>query len=110
MVNGPVQAYLAATACAAAIVLFGALYALLLALWYLRQRRPLLMLAGGAYLLLASSTLLVARALDLHGAWLAIPIALLVGYLLAPHAIWRLCVGIEGAHPPESRPPRGDSP
>jgi hypothetical protein len=96
MAAGAVQSYLAGTAGAAAVVLFGALYALLLALARLQQRHFLMLLAYAAYLCLAASTLFIVRALDLHGAWLAVPVALLAGYFFAPHAVWRLCVGIEG--------------
>ena len=104
-----VQSYLAATAIAGAIVLFGALYAALLALSRLQRRRVLLWLGGAAYGCLAVSTLFLVRAIDLHGAWLAVPFVLLAGYLWAPLFIWRLCVSIEGASP-ASAPPleRGD--
>jgi hypothetical protein len=43
------------------------------------------------------ATLSLARALDLGGAWRAVVIVMLVGYLLAPHAIWHLSVATHGA-------------
>jgi hypothetical protein len=111
MAVGAVHSYLVASGAAAAVVLFGALYALLLALSRLQRSPFLMLLAGAAYLLLVASTVLIVRALDLHGAWLAVPVALLAGYLFAPHAVWRMCVGIEGeSHESATRKTRGGSP
>ena len=89
-----VQNLLGAAASGAAIVLFGALYALLLALARLHRRAALLLFACAAYICLIGSTFVLASTLDLHGIWLLVPAVLLVGYLFAPHGVWRLCVGI----------------
>jgi hypothetical protein len=89
-----VQSLLGAAASGAAIVLFGALYALLLALAHLQQRTALLAFAYAAYVCLVASTIVLARTLGMHGVWLLVPMLLLIGYLLAPHGVWRLCVGI----------------
>lgn len=92
--SSSVQSLLGAAASGAAIVLFGALYALLLALARLQQRAALLVFAYATYACLIASTFVLARTLDMHGVWLLLPVLLLIGYLLAPHGVWRLCVGI----------------
>ncbi|MBT8059858.1 MAG: hypothetical protein KJO33_09695 [Gammaproteobacteria bacterium] len=90
-----------ATGSGALVVLFGALYAMLFA--FARLRHPLLMpFAYAAYLLFAASTLVLAHALHLSGFWLLIIGVMLVGYLLAPHGIWHLCVGTHEAGGQES--------
>src|SRR5215470_16537458 len=89
-----VQNLLGAAASGAAVVLFGALYALLLALGRLHRRTALRFFAATSYLCLVASTVVLAHALHLHGLWLLVPAALLAGYLFAPHGVWRLCVGI----------------
>jgi len=80
---------------AAMIIMTGALYALLFA--YARvKHRPLLMpLAYLAYLGLVVSVLVLAYAANLFSSafWIFIVLLMLVGYLLAPHAVWHLCVG-----------------
>jgi hypothetical protein len=40
--------------------------------------------------------LILARALNLTGLWQIVTATLLLGYLLAPRAIWRLSVGTHG--------------
>lgn len=84
----------------ACVVLGGALYALLFALGKLNRSRLLLRSAWLAYGLLAVSALMLARALGLDGPWLLVVVAMLVGYLLAPPAIWHLCVGTHGGEGP----------
>jgi hypothetical protein len=86
---------------AAMVILTGALYALLFA-WSRVRRQPRLMpLAYAAYLGLVASVLGLAMAANLFasGFWSLIVALMLVGYLLAPHAIWHLCVGTH-AHEP----------
>ena len=79
------------------VVMFGALYAMLFALG--RLRHPHLMpLAYVAYALFAAAALVLASALHFAGYWLILLLVMLVGYLLAPHGIWHLCVGTH-AHP-----------
>lgn len=77
----------------ALVVLFGALYALLFALGKMGNKRFLHGLALLAYLGFAFSVWLLADALVMEGFWLLIVAVMLVGYLLAPRLIWRLCVG-----------------
>ncbi len=78
------------------IVLSGALYALLFALGKLGKSRLLIRAAYLAYAVLVLCSLLLARVLRLEGSWMLVIIAMLIGYLLAPAAIWRLCVGTHG--------------
>ena len=75
---------------AASVVLTGALYAFFFALGRLRASAVLLRIAWIAYGLLVLSTSLLVRAMSLQGAWLWIVATMLVGYLLAPRAIWHL--------------------
>lgn len=78
----------------AMVIVMGALYALLFAysrIWH----SPLLMpLAYLAYAGLSVSAIFLAEATNLlnHPLWVAIVVFMLLGYLLAPHGIWRLCV------------------
>ena len=77
---------------AAGVVLFAAAYAALLALSRLRGRAALGHAALGAYagVVLAAGGLAWALALD--GLWLGLIALLLIGYFVAPRAIWRLSV------------------
>jgi hypothetical protein len=80
---------------AASVILFGASYALLFA-WSRVKARPRLMpLAYAAYVGLFVSVLTLAFAANLfhNGFWTFIVLLMLAGYLVAPHAIWHLCVG-----------------
>jgi hypothetical protein len=80
---------------AAMVIMSGGLYALLFAYARVRNRPRLMPLAYAAYLGLFASVLALAYAANLlnHGFWIGIVLLMLVGYLLAPHAIWHLCVG-----------------
>jgi uncharacterized membrane protein len=80
---------------AAMVILCGALYALLFAYARVRQRPRLMPLAYLAYLGLVVSVLVLALAANLFATtfWTFIVVLMLVGYLLAPHGIWHLCVG-----------------
>lgn len=80
---------------AAMVVVAGALYALLFAYARVRQRPRLMPLAYAAYLGLVVSALVLATVANLFatGFWTFIVVVMLVGYLLAPHAIWHLCIG-----------------
>ncbi len=87
---------------AASVILFGATYALLFAWSRIRSRPRLLPLAYASYAGLAVSVLVLAQAAHLfHNTfWTFIVLLMLAGYLVAPHAIWHLCVGthlVEGA-------------
>jgi len=80
---------------AAMVILSGALYALLFAYARVRQRPRLMPLAYLAYLGLVVSVLVLAMVTNLFatGFWTFVVVLMLVGYLLAPHGIWHLCVG-----------------
>ena len=87
------QHILIAAMAGAMVILFGAFYALAFA-WSKTHGKPrLLVWAYLAYALLVASSLVLARALNLDGLWQWVIGVMLSGYLLAPHAIWHLCVG-----------------
>jgi hypothetical protein len=88
--------FFAAFFSAAGIILAGACYALFYAWARLAGKRAFLLLAGGCYLVLAASTFALSRALSLEGHWLVLIGLMLLGYLFAPPAIWRLCAGTHG--------------
>lgn len=87
-----VQRIVLATLAAGAAVLFGACYAIFLALSRLRDLSVLRQLSNLSYLALAISVLALAWYLQLTGGWLALVVILLAGYYLAPRFIWRLSV------------------
>lgn len=80
---------------AAMVILTGGLYALLFAYSRVKNRPRLMPLAYTAYLGLVASVMALAYAANLFntGFWTVIVLLMLIGYLLAPHAIWHLCVG-----------------
>jgi uncharacterized membrane protein len=80
---------------AAMVILTGALYALLFAYARVKQRPRLIWLAYAAYLGLVASVLVLATVANLFAAafWTFVVALMLVGYLLAPHAVWHLCIG-----------------
>jgi len=82
------------TMAGAAVVLTGAFYALFYALGKLNAHRLSLAASFFSYLGLVAATILLVGALHLRGLWLLVPAAMLIGYLLAPMAIWRLSVDI----------------
>ncbi|MBI5331051.1 MAG: hypothetical protein HZB71_10610 [Betaproteobacteria bacterium] len=86
---------------AASVILFGATYALLFAWSRIRNRPRLMPLAYAAYLGLLVSVIVLAFAANLFNNtfWSAIVLLMLFGYLLAPHAIWHLCVGTHAQEP-----------
>lgn len=77
------------------VIMTGGLYALLFAYARVKGRPRLMPLAYIAYLGLFISVLVLASVANLlnHGFWIVIVLLMLIGYLLAPHAIWHLCVG-----------------
>ena len=83
---------------AAMVILCGALYALLFAYSRVRRLPRLMPIAYLAYLGLVASVVALAIAANLFatGFWTFIVVLMLIGYLLAPHAIWHLCVGTHG--------------
>jgi len=80
---------------AAMVIMTGGLYALLFAYARIKCRPRLMPLAYIAYLGLFASVLVLAFAANLfnNSFWTVIVLLMLIGYLLAPHAIWHLCVG-----------------
>jgi hypothetical protein len=80
---------------AAMVIMTGALYAILFAYSRVKGAPKLMPLAYVAYGGLVVSVLTLARAAHLlqHPFWISIVGLMLIGYLLAPHGIWHLCVG-----------------
>lgn len=76
----------------AMVIMCGALYAGLFAWSRVRRKQGLMPLAYTAYCGLALAVLALANATHLRGFWAYLVSILLVGYLLAPHGIWHLCV------------------
>ena len=93
----------AAALSGAMVIIFGGLYALFFAFARIGNSPRLRMGAYICYALLFASTLFLARYLNLDGVWRWVVLIMVVGYLLAPHAIWHLCVGTHPKGvPPES--------
>lgn len=80
---------------AAMVIMTGGLYALLFAYARVKNRPRLMLLAYTSYVGLVISVLVLAMAANLFntGFWTVIVLLMLIGYLVAPHAIWHLCVG-----------------
>jgi len=78
-------------AAAALVILSGAGYAAVFAWARLSGRTGLLWVAYGCYGMLSLALATVARTNHLTAGWQVLVLAMLLGYLLAPHAIWRLC-------------------
>jgi hypothetical protein len=91
----------------AAIVLFGALYAIFFALSRMHNAAVLARLALASYGLLAVAAIVLGVVLRVEGLWAALIVTLLVGYFVAPRLIWRLNLAVHGA-PDDSE--EGDSP
>ena len=83
---------------AAMVIMTGGLYALLFAYARIKRRPALMWMAYAAYASLVVSVVTLAAATNLFGNmfWITVVALMLVGYLLAPHAIWHLCVGTHG--------------
>ncbi|MCB1876261.1 MAG: hypothetical protein KDH88_09830 [Chromatiales bacterium] len=84
----------------AMVVVAGALYAGTFAWSRLRALPRLMPWAYVAYAVLFVSLLVLSSALNLSGYWRVLLVLLLLGYLLAPHAIWHLCRGTHGEQTP----------
>lgn len=80
---------------AAMVIMTGGLYALLFAYARIKRRPRFMWMAYVSYVVLVASVLTLASAANLFNStfWITIVALMLVGYLLAPHAIWHLCVG-----------------
>lgn len=84
----------------AAIVLMGASYALFFALGRLHQSKSMTIASHFSYALLAAAVYVLVDSLRLSGFWILVAVVMLVGYFLAPRAIWTLCVGTHAAEEP----------
>ena len=84
---------------AAAVVLCAAGYAILLALGRARHKPVLSRAALVAYAGVVAAAVALAWALRLQGLWLVLVAILLIGYFVAPRAVWRLSVA---THPEEA--------
>jgi len=84
---------------AAAVILCGALYALLFAYSRIRNMPRLMPLAYAAYAVLFASVLVLATVANLFGSlfWMSVVMLMLAGYLAASHAVWHLCVNTHAA-------------
>ncbi len=89
--------FLIAVIAGALVVLFGALYAFTFAMAKLKKKRWLTWIAGSSFAGLSVSVLVLAQALNLNGYWQIVTATMLVGYLFAPQAIWKLSVGTHQA-------------
>ena len=85
----------------ALVVISGGLYALFLAFARLRGSKTLARLSIAAYLVLVVCAYVLAQRLELSSAWYAVIAVMLLGYWLAPKAIWHLTAA---THTPESGP------
>ncbi len=81
------------TMAGAVVVLAGALYALFFALGRLQMSSAFSMASLISYGLLVAAVYVLVINLKLSGFWIAVAATMLVGYFLAPRAIWHLCVG-----------------
>lgn len=87
----------------AAVVLFGAFYALFFALGRLNQSRILSIASAISFLLLTAAVYVLVKSLQLTGFWILVTTVMLVGYLLAPRGIWQLCVGTHANNSAETQ-------
>jgi hypothetical protein len=69
---------------------------LFFALGKLQRSTAFALSAVAAYALLVVSVAALVRALQLNGFWMSVAAAMLIGYFLAPRAIWHLCTGTHG--------------
>lgn len=92
---------------AAMVIMTGGLYALLFAYARIKRRPRFMWMAYVSYVALVASVLTLASAANLFNStfWITIVALMLVGYLLAPHAIWHLCVGTHAHEPDDADDP-----
>ena len=94
-----VNSILLGTMAGAMVVLAGALYAAVYAIGKITENVALVRLSYLFYGVLVVSVLVLARTLNFSGLWNGLVVMLLVAYLIAPQAIWKLCVGTHGHEP-----------
>jgi hypothetical protein len=96
--NGqPLPAILSGAIAASALILCAAAYAGFFSLGRMTGRALWRRLSYAAYALVILTTAIYARALRLDGPWWALIAILLVGYAIAPRAIWQLCTATHAA-------------
>ena len=81
------------TMAGAAVVMTGAFYALFFALGRMHASNAFSLASHLSYGLLVGAVYVLAVNLKLSGFWIAVAGTMLIGYFLAPRAIWHLCVG-----------------
>jgi len=86
------QHILIAAMAGAMVVLFGAFYAMLFAWSRIKKDSRFMIGAYFAYSIFVVFTAIMTYTLNLTGFWYLIVAVMLIGYLLAPHGIWHLCV------------------
>jgi len=74
----------------ALVIVFGAVYALLLAWGRLKKSRGFVLAAYACYAALAAAVLVLSETMNFSGFWNVLTVVMLLGYLLAPHGIWLL--------------------
>ncbi len=82
----------------ALIIMAGASYALLFAWSKVNPNYRIKFFAYASYVVLIISVVELTRAANFSGYWLAISIAMVVGYFFAPIGIWHLCVKTHDDH------------
>lgn len=100
------QIMLAAIA-GAMVVMLGAVHAFFLALARLRRSKVFMNWAWISYAAFFLAVMTLAWTLRLNGFWTWIVLVMLLGYLLAPRAIWRLSVA---THPQHQEGSSGETP
>ena len=80
------------TLAGAAIVVFGAFYALFYALGQLHRSRTFSLTAFLCYGFLTLAVYFLVTSLNLSGFWLVVCGVMVLGYFVAPRMIWHLCV------------------
>lgn len=95
---------LAAFAAAAVVILAGAGYAGGFALAKLYPRPMWMRLAWVCYALLVAAVVVITEVMNFSGYWFALSAVMLIGYLLAPHAIWHLTHATHSLPSPEETP------
>ena len=90
---GEVSSIMLAAMAGAMVVFAGALYAVVFAIGKATENPNLVKLSYLFYGVLVVSVLVLARSLNFSGVWIWVAVTMLIGYLLAPHGIWTLCVG-----------------
>ena len=104
-----VNSILLATMAGAMVVLAGALYAFAFAVGKLARNIAVVKLSYLFYAVLVVATLVLARTLNFSGVWNIVAVVMLAGYFVAPHGIWKLCVGTHVAEDDEDPDSEADN-